>query len=357
MIKDTIKKVVMGDNLTETEMKNTMLDVLEGKTTASQVGSLVTALRMKGETIEEITGAAKALRSKILILDVNNNLVNLDRDDINVEDETILTTSEPMAGRTNTFNVSTATIFVVAGGGLKVVRQGNWAKSRYFGAADVLENLGIKLDISRTDVEKCIDEVGIGFLFAPLLHGIMRHVENMRREMGIRTIFNLIGPLANPANAANHVLGVYEADLTEKMARVLKNLGAKQAFVVYGEETYDEISICGPTRVTYLKNGDIESFQLDPENYGFTKAAKEDLAGGDARENSQIIRAILNGKPGPKRDMVVLNAAAAFVTAGQESDLKNGIKRAEESIDSGAAKQKLDALVGFTSNCDIFARD
>jgi len=141
------------------------------------------------------------------------------------------------------------------------------------------------------------------------------------------------------------------------MARVLKNLGAEQAFVVYGEETYDEISICGPTRVTYLKNGDIESFQIDPENYGFTKADKEDLAGGNARENSQIIHAILNGKPGPKRDMVVLNAAAAFVTAGQESDLKNGIKRAEESIDSGAAQQKLDALVGFTSNCDIFARD
>ncbi|UCE53953.1 MAG: anthranilate phosphoribosyltransferase [Desulfobacterales bacterium] len=356
MIKEAIKKVVIGQDLSEASMEETMLEVLEGKATASQVGSFVTALRMKGETIEELTGAAKALRNKVVTLDVNNNLINLDRDDINVEDETILATSESMETGTNTFNVSTATIFVVAGGGIKVVRQGNWARSRYFGAADVLENLGIKLDISRTDVEKCIEEVGIGFLFAPLFHGIMRHVEGIRAEMGIRTIFNLSAPLANPANSSAHVLGVYDSLLTEKMAQVLKNLGATQAFVVYGEGTFDEISICGPTQISYLKNGDVESFQLKPEDYGFKKADRKDLAGGDAQKNSRIIHAILDGEPGPKRDMVVLNAAAAFVAAGLDSNLKDGIKRAEHAIDSGAAKEKLDALARFTSSCGIFAR-
>jgi anthranilate phosphoribosyltransferase len=356
MIKEAIKRIVAGQDLSEAEMETIMLKVLEGSAAASQVGAFAAALRMKGETVEEITGAAKALRSRVVPLDVNNNLINLDRDDINVEDETILATSESTHSGTNTFNVSTATIFVAAAGGVKVVRQGNWAKSRYFGAADVLENLGIKLDISRTDVETCIEEVGIGFLFAPLLHGIMQHVESMRGEIGIRTIFNLIGPLANPANSSSHVLGVYDPSLTEKMARVLKNLGAKRAFVVYGEGTYDEISICGPTQVAYINNGDVASFQLDPEKYGFQKADPKALAGGDAGENSRIIRGILSGETGPKRDMVVLNAAAAFAASGRDGDLKDGINRAEAAIDSGAARQKLNALVQFTSNCDIFTR-
>jgi len=356
MIAKAIRQVVTGQDVAQSDMETVMSQILEGKTAAAQVGAFVTALRMKGETIAEITGAAKALRSRVVPLEVNNNLINLDRDDINVEDETLLATSESTASGTKTFNVSTATIFVVAGGGIKVVRQGNWAKSRYFGAADVLEQLGINLDISRTDAETCIAEVGIGFLFAPLFHGIMRYVDHIRAEMGIRTIFNLIGPLANPANAAAHVLGVYKPELTEKMARVLKNLGAKQAFVVHGAGTYDEISICGPTTVCFLKNGDIASFQLMPEDYGFKTSDLNALAGGDAQKNSRIIRGILEGETGPKRDMVILNAAAAFVAAGRDPELKQGIKRAEESIDSGAARDKLEALVRFTSDCDIFTR-
>jgi anthranilate phosphoribosyltransferase len=356
MIKAAINQVATGRDLTESDMETVMSEILEGKAFAAQVGAFVTALRMKGETIAEITGAAKALRSRVVPLEVDNNLINLDRDDINVEEETILTTSESAQSGTNTFNVSTATIFVVAGGGLKVVRQGNRAKSRYFGAADVLINLGVNLDISRTDAERCIEEVGIGLLFAPLFHGIMRYVDHIREEMGIRTIFNLIGPLANPANASAHVLGVYKSSLTEKMAGVLKNLGAKQAFVVHGERTYDEISICGPTHVSFFKNGDIASFQLEPEEYGFQTYDLEALAGGDAQQNARIIHTILAGETGPRRDIVVLNAAAAFVAAGCDSDLKQGIERAEASIDSGAARDKLAALVRVTSECNIFTR-
>ena len=357
MIKEAIKKIVRGNDLTESEMEITMLDILGGETTPSQVGAFLSALRIKGETVDEITGAALALKSKLTPFQLNNNLINLDRDDINLEDETILATSETRDKGTSTFNISSATIFVVAGGGVKVVRQGNWPKYGFIGAADVLQHLGVNLDISRSDVQRCIEEVGIGFLFAPMFHGIMRYVDEIRAEIGIRTIFNLIGPLANPAGASAHVLGVYDPTLTEKMATVLKKLGAREAFVVFGEGTYDEISICGPTRVSHLKNDGVESYQLDPREFGFNTATIEALYGGSAQDNSRIINEIISGSPGPKRDVVVLNAAAAFVAAGLERDLKDGIRRAADVIDSGKAKEKLDALVGFTANCSYFTRN
>ena len=357
MIKEAIKKIVRGNDLTESEMEITMLDILGGETTPSQVGAFLSALRIKGETVDEITGAALALKSKLTPFQLNNNLINLDRDDINLEEETILATSETGDKGTSTFNVSSATIFVVAGGGVKVVRQGNWPKYGFIGAADVLQHLGVNLDISRSDVQRCIEEVGIGFLFAPMFHGIMRYVDEIRAEIGIRTIFNLIGPLANPAGASAHVLGVYDPTLTEKMATVLKKLGAREAFVVFGEGTYDEISICGPTRVSHLKNDGVESYQLDPREFGFNTATIEALYGGSAQDNSRIINEIISGSPGPKRDVVVLNAAAAFVAAGLERDLKDGIRRAADVIDSGKAKEKLDALVGFTANCSYFTRN
>ena len=357
MIKEAINKIVRGSDLTESEMEITMLDILRGVTTPSQVGAFLSALRIKGESVDEITGAALALKSHLTPFQVNNNLINLDRDDINLEEETILATSETRDKGTSTFNVSSATIFVAAGGGVKVVRQGSWPKYGFIGAADVLQHLGVNLDISRTDVQRCIEEIGIGFLFAPMFHGIMRYVDEIRAEMGIRTIFNLIGPLANPAGASAHVLGVYDPSLTEKTARVLKNLGAREAFVVYGEGTYDEISICGPTKVSHLVNDEIESYQLDPQEYGFKKASIEALRGGDAYENSRIINEIVSGSSGPKRDMVVLNAAAAFVAAGLDRDMTDGIQRAAEVIDSGKAKEKLDALVKFTSDCSYFTRN
>jgi anthranilate phosphoribosyltransferase len=357
MIKEAIKKIVRGNDLTESEMEITMLDILGGETTPSQVSAFLSALRIKGETVDEITGAALALKSKLTPFQLNNNLINLDRDDINLEEETILATSETRDKGTSTFNISSATIFVVAGGGVKVVRQGNWPKYGFIGAADVLQHLGVNLDISRSDVQRCIEEVGIGFLFAPMFHGIMRYVDEIRAEIGIRTIFNLIGPLANPAGASAHVLGVYDPTLTEKMATVLKKLGAREAFVVFGEGTYDEISICGPTRVSHLKNDGVESYQLDPREFGFNTATIEALYGGSAQDNSRIIDEIISGSPGPKRDVVVLNAAAAFVAAGLERDLKDGIRRAADVIDSGKAKEKLDALVGFTANCSYFTRN
>ncbi len=357
MIKEAINKIVRGNDLTESEMEITMLDILAGETTPSQVGAFLSALRIKGETVDEITGAALALKSRLKPFQVNNHVVNLDRDDINLEEETILATSETRARGTTTFNVSSATIFVVAGGGVKVVRQGNWPKYGFIGAADVLQHLGVNLDISRSDVQRCIEEVGIGFLFAPMLHGVMRFVDEIRVEMGIRTIFNLIGPLANPAGASAHVLGVYEPALTEKVARVLKKLGAREAFVVFGEGTYDEISICGPTKISHLINDGVESYQLDPREYGFKTTPREALYGGGAQDNSRIINEIMNGSPGPKRDMVVLNAAAAFVAAGLDGELKDGIRRAVDVIDSGSARKKLEALVRFTSDCSYFTRN
>ena len=357
MIKEAINKIVRGKDLTESEMETTMLGILAGDTTPSQAGAFLSALRIKGETVDEITGAARALKSKLEPFQINNHLVNLDRDDINLEEETILTTSETTAKGTTTFNVSSATIFVVAGGGVRVVRQGNWPKYGFIGAADVLQHLGVNLDISRSDVQRCIEEVGIGFLFAPMLQGVMRFVDEIRVEMGIRTIFNLIGPLANPAGASAHVLGVYEPSLTEKMANVLKKLGAREAFVVYGEETYDEISICGPTTVSHLINDGVESYQLDPRDYGFKTSPVEALYGGGAQDNARIINEIVSGSPGPKRDMVVLNAAAAFVAAGLDKDFKAGIQRAVEVIDSGKAREKLDALVKFTADCSYFTRN
>lgn len=363
MIRESIQKVVRGENLSESEMEKTMEEVIIGSAAASQVGSFVTALRMKGETVDEIIGAAKALRLRVpkLNLSVSESvppipLLNLDRDDINVEGETILETSNTKENGTSTFNVSTATAFVAAGGGLRIARYGNRATSMYFGAADVLENLGVNLDISNSDMERCIEDIGIGFLFAPLYHGPMRYVAALREDMGIRTIFNLIGPLANPASASKYMMGVYDPSLTEKMIQVLIKLGAEEALVVCGEGTFDEISVCGPTRISRLINGNMETHTIQPEEYGFKRANRDDIRGGNARENARIIQGILEGRLGPRRDTVVLNAAAAYVTAGLDRDLKDGVSRAAEVIDSGKAREKLETLIQFTGQCMPFVR-
>ena len=360
MIRESIQKVVMGESLSESEMEKTMEEVIVGSAAASQVGAFVTALRMKGETVDEITGAARALRSRVPKLNFRTSesapLLNLDRDDINVEGETILETSNTRENSTSTFNVSTATAFVAAGGGVRIVRHGNRATSMYFGAADVLENLGVNLDISNSDVERCIEEAGIAFLFAPLYHGSMRYVAALREDMGIRTIFNLIGPLANPAGASRYMMGVYDPSLTEKMIQVLIKLGAEEALVVCGEGMFDEISVCGPTKISRLINGHTETHTIQPEEYRFKRADRDDIRGGNARENARIIQNILEGKAGPRRDTVVLNTAAAYVTAGLDSDLKDGVRRAVEVIDSGKAKKKLETLVQFTTQCVPFVR-
>jgi anthranilate phosphoribosyltransferase len=356
MIKEAIAKVVRGNDLTEVEMEKVMDEIMSGTATPAQIGSFVTALRMKGETVDEITGAARAMRAKAIKIRLNDHMVNVDRDEINVEDETILDTCGTGGDATNTFNVSTACAFVAAGAGVSVAKHGNRAVSSLCGSADVIENLGVKLDITSSDVERCIKEVGIGFLYAPIFHGAMKYAAGPRQEIGVRTIFNLLGPLTNPAGASARVLGVYELTLTEKIAHVLKRLGSREAFVVCGEGTLDEISICGPTRISHLKNGEVRTFDLTPEEVGLRRATPEAIKGGNAFENAQIIREILNGQQGPKRDIVLLNAAAAFMAVGLDSNFKEGIERAKISIDSGQAKEKLEQLVTFTQKCKPFLR-
>jgi anthranilate phosphoribosyltransferase len=356
MIRDAIKKAVTGQDLSETEAEGAVHDILSGKATFAQAGALLTALRMKGETVDEITGAARAIQSRVIKLHLHNGLVNLDRDDINIEEETILQTCDTGANGTHTFNVSTATAFVVAGGGIRVARHGDRVISRRFGAADVLEHLGVKLDLPRSAVERCIEELNIGFIFGPLFKEPMRTLGGLRGEIGIRTIFNLVGPLSNPTNASTHVLGVYDPSLTEKMAHVFKRLGARVAFVVCGEGTYDEISICGPTKVSRLRQGEIATFDIEPEQFGLQRARIEEIRGGNAKTNAEIIRNVLGGETGPKRDIVALNAAAAFVAAGLDPGLEQGIERAAGIIDSGKALEKLDALVEFTNRYGSFVR-
>jgi len=357
MIKEAIGKVVTGSNLGEEEMYGAMNEILSGTATAAQIAAFITALRLKGETVDEITGAARAMRKKVMKMNLNNHLVAVDRDEINVEDETILDTCGTGGDGTHTFNVSTATALVAAGGGVRVAKHGNRAVSSHCGSADVLEKLGVNLEITVSDVERCIREVGIGFLYAPLFHSAMKHAVAPRQEIGIRTIFNLLGPLTNPAGASAQVLGVYALELTEKMAQVLNRLHTREAFVVCGEGTFDEISVCGPTRVSHLKDGKVRTFEMTPEDFGFKRAPLEAIRGGNARENAQIIRDIVAGEKGPRRDMVVLNSAAAFVASGLAGDFVEGAERAVEAIDSGRAREKLDHLIAVTRQCRPFIRD
>jgi len=357
MIKEAIIKVVGGADLTEDEMQIAMDEIMTGSATPAQIGAFITALRLKGETVDEITGAAKAMRARATKVCVNNHMVNLDRDEINIENETILDIVGTGGDGTRTFNVSTTTAFVAAGAGIKVAKHGNRAVSSLCGSADVLESLGVKLDLTTSDVETCINEIGIGFLYAPLFHGAMKYAAGPRREIGIRSIFNLLGPVTNPAGASAQVLGVYDQSLTDKMALVLKKLGTKEAFVVCGEGTFDEISICGPTRISHLKDDDVRTFQITPEEFGLKRAVMAEVAGGDAKENAEITRKILDSEEGPKKDMVLLNAAAAFVATGLCDDFKAGIEVAKDSIDSGKAREKLHKLIEITQQCKPFIRD
>jgi anthranilate phosphoribosyltransferase len=356
MIKEAIAIIVRGQDLREEVMEGAMNDILSGRATSAQIGAFIAALRIKGETVDEITAAARAMRSRAVKIHVKSGLVNLDRDEINVEEETILDTCGTGGDGTNTFNISTATAFVAAGGGVRVAKHGNRAVSSRCGSADVLSNLGVRLDLNRSSMEQCIREIGIGFLYAPLFQGAMRHAAGPRQEVGIRSLFNLLGPLTNPASATTQVLGVYDPGLTETMANVLGRLGTREAFVVCGEETLDEISLCGPTRMTHLKGGAISTSRVAPEDFGFERATVQSIRGGNARDNARIIRRVLGGEEGPRRDVVVLNAAAAFVAAGAEPDFQTGLERARDSIDSGQALGKLDAMIAFTRDCRPFVR-
>lgn len=348
MIKKAIARIVERQDLSEREMIEVMNQVMSGEATPAQIGSFITALRMKGETVEEITGAARVMRDRVTRIRVGNNVLDIDRDDINIDLETILDTCGTGGSGTNTFNVSTTVAFVVSACGIKVAKHGNRSVSSSCGSADVLEALGVNLDVTVEKVERCIDEIGIGFLYAPALHGAMKHAIGPRREIGIRTIFNILGPLTNPAGADCQVLGVYRADLVEKMARVLNNLGCRRGFIVHGSDGMDEITLTGETFIAEVKDGAVSTRPFAPEELGFSRCAIDDLRGGDAATNAAIVRGILTGDKGPKRDIVLLNAAFGLVAAGKAADLAEGVEMAAEAIDSGKALRQLEKLADLT---------
>jgi len=351
MIKKAIAKVIERENLTETEMIEVMDHLMTGEATSAQVGAFITALRMKGETVEEITGAARVMRDQATRIRVGKNVLDIDREDINLDMETILDTCGTGGSGTNIFNVSTTVAFVVSALGVKVAKHGNRAVSSSCGSADVLEALGVNLDITSELVEKCINVINIGFLYAPALHGAMRFAIGPRKEIGVRTIFNILGPLTNPAGADRQLLGVYREDQVEKLARVLKKLGCKHAFVVHGRDGLDEISLTTETLIAEVTPECIETKLVHPADFGFTECHLEDLKGGDARQNASIVQGILYGQTGPKRDIVLLNAAFALIAAGKAPDPATGIALAAGAIDSGLALQQLQKLILLTNNC------
>ncbi|UCG81072.1 MAG: anthranilate phosphoribosyltransferase [Desulfobacterales bacterium] len=349
MLKQAIQKVVNRSNLTEQEMEAAMDVIMSGQGTPAQIGAFITALRLKGETVEEITGAARVMRRKATRIQADNTIVNVDRDEINLDLETIVDTCGTGGDGTNTFNVSTTTAFVVAGCGLRVAKHGNRSVSSLCGSADVIESLGVNLDVPPAVVEKCLNEVGIGFLYAPALHGAMKYAIGPRREIGIRSIFNILGPLTNPAGANVQVLGVYDKGLTPVLAEVLHNLGSRSAFVVYGEGSLDEISIIGKTQLSELKNGQVTTYSIQPEDFGLPRADLADIRGGNAQKNAGIVLSVLQGEHGARRDMVLLNAGAALVAAGRAADFREGITQAGEAIDTGRAMEKLEGMKVITN--------
>ncbi|MFH1782640.1 MAG: anthranilate phosphoribosyltransferase [Candidatus Omnitrophota bacterium] len=335
MIKDTIKKVVDGFDLKKEEMISTMNEIMSGEATPAQIASFITALRIKVETVEEITGAAMVMRQKAI--------------KILVDDSIIVDTCGTGGSGKNIFNVSTCSAFVISGLGLKVAKHGNRSVSSSCGSADVLRELGVNIELAPSKVEECVNSIGIGFLFAPLFHGAMKHAIGPRREIGIRTIFNILGPLTNPAGANVQVLGVFKESLTEVMANVLKNLGVKSAFVVHGEDGLDEISTTAKTVVSELKDGDVKTYKVRPEDFGIQETALKYLKGSSPQENADIIRDILAGKKSPKRDIVLVNSSCALVAAGKAAHFREGVALAAECIDSGKAKKKLKQLIEFTT--------
>ena len=345
IITEAVRSLVDRQDLSRIEAAATMEAIMSGAATNAQIAALLTALRMKGETVEELIGFAQVMRQKAVKVRTRAGEIvaatGTDR-------EMLIDTAGTGGDASGTFNVSTATAFVVAGAGLKVAKHGNRSVSSLCGSADVVETLGINLELPPAKVARCVDEVGIGFLYAPLLHTAMNHVMAARREMGIRTVFNMLGPLTNPAGANAQVIGVYSDALTEPLARVLAELGTLRAFVVLGADGLDEISNTGPSHISEVHEGVVRSSTVRPEDFGLPSASIQDLRGGDREENAEIIRRILAGEAGPRRDIVLMNAAAALVVGGKARDFKEGVALAAQSIDSGAAAAKLAGLIALS---------
>jgi len=330
MIKEAIQNLVSGQSLTMDEAAAVVAEIMSGKATPAQFGAFVTALRLKGETVEEIAGLAKVMRDKASPVKVSGLLVD---------------TCGTGGDAFGTFNISTTAAFIVAGAGLRVAKHGNRAMTSQCGSADVLEALGVKIDLGPEGVQECLEKAGIGFMFAPVFHPAMKHAAGPRREIGVRTVFNILGPLTNPAGAQSQVIGVSDTVFAPKMAQVLQRLGCQHALVTHGEEGLDEISICGGTKVWEVKGDESSSYVVAPEEFGFKRADIYDIKGGTAEENAKILRNILRGATGPAREVVLLNAAAALVAGDLTPDIAAGVEMAREVLDSGAALQKLEGFI------------
>ncbi|MEE3261819.1 MAG: anthranilate phosphoribosyltransferase [Candidatus Latescibacterota bacterium] len=330
MIQAAIGRLIAGESLDRDEARGVMEQIMSGDATDAQIGGFLMALRAKGETIDEIAGFAETMRAKAT--KITGGKVPL------------VDTCGTGGDASGTFNISTTVAFVAAGAGLTVAKHGNRAMSSRCGSADVLAQLGVNVEATPDQVGHCLDEAGIGFLFAPALHGAMKHAIGPRKELGTRTVFNVLGPLTNPAGAKRQLIGVFAPDLTETMAGVLGALGSERAFVVHGHDGLDELTLTGPSRVTELADGATKTYDVTPEDFGLQRVSVDQLAGGDAAQNAAILTSILDGELGPAADVVVMNAAAAIVAGGVSRDLASGVKVARDSIEFGKARASLDRL-------------
>jgi len=350
MILEALHRIANHDqSLARAEAREVMAEVLAGNCTDAQISALLVALRMKGETVEEIVGFAEAICAAATPLPVSfagtsDNALDLS----GTGRDALVDTCGTGGDASGTFNISTASALVTAGAGVRVAKHGNRSLTSKCGSADVMEALGVKIQLSPERAAQCLREIGICFLYAPDLHSSMKQVQKVRRELRLRTMFNLLGPLTNPAHASGQVVGVYALDMVEKLAEALSMLGRHRALVVHGLDGLDEITITGPTRVAEARDGSVRTYEVDPEEFGMTRSTLADISGGDASDNAAIVREVLSGKKSPRRDVVLLNSAAALVAAGRANHLKDGIPAAAQSIDSGAAAARLDALVNFT---------
>lgn len=333
MITDSIRKLVLGRNLEESEITKTMFEIMEGRATSAQIASFLTALRIKGESATDIYAAASVMREKASTISVPDNAIDL---------------CGTGGDESQTFNVSTTASFIVAGAGIPVAKHGNRGVSSNSGSADILEALGVNTKLEPLAVERCINEVGIGFLFAPIFHKAMKHAVDVRRDIGIRTIFNILGPLTNPANVKYQLLGVYDDSLTERLAEVLNRFGVTKALVVNGSGL-DEITTTGKTKISELKNGKIKTYYITPEDVNVRRASIKELKGGTPECNAKITLDVLEGNESPYTDIAVLNAGAALYVSEKASDIKSGVEMAKGIIEGGNPKRKLDLLIDFTS--------
>jgi anthranilate phosphoribosyltransferase len=351
MITDVLHRVVNHrTSLSRSEAREVMTEILTGKCTDAQIAALLVALHMKGETVEEIVGFAEAIRGAATHLELHGDSV---LDASGTGRDALVDTCGTGGDASGTFNISTATAFVAAGAGVRVAKHGNRSVTSKCGSADVMESLGVNINLSPAQVAACLDKVGIAFLFAPAMHSAMKYVQPVRRDLRLRTVFNLLGPLTNPARATCQVVGVYADDLVEKLAEALSMLGLRRALVVHGSDGLDEITISGPTRIGEVRNGTVHTYEVTPEEFCLSRASLDDIAGGDAAFNASLIRDVLAGKKSAHRDVVILNAGAALVAAGRANHLRDAVPLAAQAIDSGAAREKLQALIDFSAHPEL----